>query len=170
MHDLPQAPPKHFQQLAKKTASPFASIIKFPPPNTKKDAYKDLVCTDQDRMNIHELITILAENGKLSLLVKQSYVKNLGAQVNHVHPLKFLGVIFSNPALKMAMTDIFDDYFKRSGFMDGLGGSLSREADKGQLDPFLEDFAAEVKVPVGELRKFIQSRDWENLVRFLMQP
>ena len=170
MHDTPQPPKQHFQYFANHKSSPFASIIKFPPVGGQKDTYKDLTCTDQDKANIFELITAMAENGKLSLLLKQSYLKNIGAQINHVHPMKFLGAIFSNPRLKECMVEIFDDYFKRNGFMDGLGPSLTREADKGKIEPYLNDFAAEVKIPADKLRPFFQSRDWEELVRFLMQP
>lgn len=170
MHDLPQTPPKHFHQFVKKTPSFFGSIIKFPPPGSKTETYKDLVCTEQDKANIYEIITMMAENGKLTLLVKQSYLKNLGAQINHVHPLKFLSTVFSNERLRQSMEPIFDDYFKRTGFMDGLGSSLTREADKGKLDPFLKDFAGEINLPIDNMRSFFQTRDWENLVRYLMNP
>lgn len=169
MQDLPQSPPKHFHYFAKKAPSFLASIIKFPPAGGQSEAYKDLVCTDQDKSNIFEIITTMAEHGKLALLLKQSYLKNLGAQINHVHPLKFLSTIFTNPCLKTRMEPIFDDYFKRNGFMDGLGPSLTREADKGKLDQYLNDFASEVKIPPDRLRKFFQNRDWESLVRYLMQ-
>lgn len=169
MHDLPQPPQKHFHYFAKKPAFSLASIIKFPPAGGQSEAYKDLVCTDQDKANIYEIITAMAENGKLSLLLKQSYLKNLGAQINHVHPMKFLSTIFTNPRLRACMDEIFDDYFKRNGFMDGLGPSLTREADKGKLDMLIGDFAAELKIPADGMKKYFQTRDWEGLVRHLMQ-
>ena len=169
MHDTPTPPQQHFEYVAKKPSSRLGSIIKFPPPKTENETYKDLACTEQDRANITELIFTLAENGQLALLFKQSYVKNLGAQINHVHPLKFLAAIFTNPQLKESMEPIFEDYFKRNGFMEGLGGSLTREADQGRLERYLNDFAKEVNVPASALRTFFQNRDWENLVRYLMQ-
>ncbi len=167
MFDFPSPPPKHYQYLAKYQPSPLLSIIKFPPPE-KGESYKDLVCTDDDKANISEIITTMAENNKLSLLLKQSYLRNLGAQINHVHPLKFLGAVFSNPMLKECMIEIFDDYFKRNGFMDGLGPSLTREAEKGKLDPLIKDFAVEVHVSPESIRPYFQKKDWEGLVRFLM--
>ncbi len=147
----------------------FASIIKFPPGGEKQLTYLDLICTDQDKSNIYEIITTMSDNGKLSLLLKQGHLKQLGAQINHVHPLKFMSTIFSNPRLKMCMPEIFDDYFKRNGFMDGLGPSLERESEKGKLIQFLNDFASEVNVNPESIRGFFLARDWENLVRFLMQ-
>ncbi|HSX26946.1 MAG TPA: hypothetical protein VLE89_08085 [Chlamydiales bacterium] len=147
----------------------YSSIIKIPPAGGGEIGYKDLICTEQDKANIYEIITTLSENGKLSLLFKQDHLKQLGTQINHVHPLKFLSTIFSNPRLRYCMYDIFDDYFKRNGFMDGLGPSLQKESEKGKLDPLLSDFAKEVNVAPELLRPHFQARDWENLVRKLMQ-
>lgn len=154
-------------------AAPFqasASIIKFPPKDGKTETgYKDLICTEQDKSNIYELITTMAENGKLSLLLKKSHLEQIGAQINHVHPLKFLSTIFSNPRLKMCMIDIFNDYFKRSGLMDGLAPSLQKEAERGKLIGMLAEFSAEVNVPAENLRPYFEAMDWENMVRFLIQ-
>ena len=146
------------------------SIIKFPPPSKGDEVtYKDLPCSDQDRSYIFEIITTMAENGKISLLLKQNHLKQMGAQINHVHPLKFLSTIFTNDRLKECMVPIFDDYFKRNGFMDGLGPSLTVESEKGKLESFLPEFANEVQIPADALRPYFQSRDWEGLVRQLMQ-
>jgi hypothetical protein len=144
-----------------------ASMIKFPPEN-KPEAYKDLVCTETDLSNIHEIITMMAENGKLSLLLKKNYLQNLGAQINHVHPLKFLSSIISDQKLKACLYEVFGDYFKRNGFMDGIGPSLSRESDKGKLHQYIPDFCEEINVPQDHLSKYFVTRDWEGLVRFLI--
>ena len=147
---------------------PLASMIQFPPV-AKSDSYKDLVCTEQDKSNIFEIISTMAEYGKLSLLMKQSYLKRLGAQIDHVHPLKFLSTILTDPHLKQCLNEIFDDYFKRNGFMDGVGPSLTRQAEKGKLTQYIAEFAAEVGIPPERIAKFFQTQDWEGLVRFLMQ-
>ncbi len=145
-----------------------ASIIKVPPTGGET-TYGDLVCTEQDKANIYEIITTMAENGKISLLLKQGHLKALGAQINHVHPLKFLTSIFTNPRLKFCMFDLFDDYFKRNGFMDGLAPSLEKEAERGKLINYLNDFSIEMNIPADDVRPYFLSRDWENFVRFLMQ-
>lgn len=111
----------------------------------------------------------MAENGKLSLLFKQSQLKEMGAQINHVHPLKFLSSIFADPYLKSCMAYVWDDYFKKNGFLDGLAPSLTREAEKGKLTQYLSEFAAEVGVKEADLRPYFDVKDWENLVLFLIQ-
>jgi len=163
MHDFPAPPPKPFHFTFS-----LASIIKLPPNPGADLPYKDLPCSEQDRANIIEIVVSIADNSKFTLLLKQSHLRNLGAQVNHVHPLKFLSVTLSTPQLKTCLIQIFDDYFKRNGFMDGLGPSLTREADKGKLDVYLPAFAEEVGVPLDTITPYIQARDWEGLVRLLM--
>ena len=63
---------------------------------------------------------------------------------------------------------VWNDHFKRNGFLDGLAPSLTREAEKGKLDQYLKDFAAEVGVTVENIRPYFDVRDWENLVLYLI--
>jgi hypothetical protein len=149
-------------------AHPLGSIIKFPV-TPSQQTYEELVCTDQDKATIYEIITTMAENGKVGLLFKKNHLNELGSHINHIHPLKFLSTIFSNPRLKECMGGIFEDYFKRNGFMDGLGPSLEKEAEKGTLEKLLPGFATEVSVDSDHLRPYFRSRDWENMVRKLIQ-
>ena len=171
--------PHHHHEYVLQLDIPLAAIIKIPAGEQRDPAYKNLICSDEDKALIFELITTLSDNSKFSLLMKQSHLRQIGVQINHVHPFKFLSTIFANSRLKACMGNIFDDYFKRNGFMDGLGPSLTREASKGKLNQYLKEFALEVNVPETELRELYgeknwsgsdwETRDWEKLVRFLME-
>lgn len=145
------------------------SIIKKPPAKPMETLYKDLVCTETDRMNIYEIVSTMAEKGKLGLLFQQNHLREVGAQINHVHPLKFLAVIIKDPHLKSCMFYIWDDYFKRNGFLDGLGPSLTREAEKGKLHIYINDFSADIGASPEVLKSYFDARDWENMVLFLIQ-
>jgi hypothetical protein len=145
-----------------------ASIIKKPPTKTGDAAYKDLICTDEDKSIIYNIISTIAETSKISLLFKQSQLKELGAQIDHVHPLKFLGVIFSDDYLKSCMFLIERDSFKWSGFMDGLAPSLTSHQQSAKLEQYFKDFAAQVKVPVEGMVPFFQNMDWYGLVDYLI--
>ena len=168
MHELPV--PKPFVYFAKKKLPPsLAAIIKIPTKVASQETFNDLVCSAMDRANIHDLITTLAENGKISLLFNhQNTLKAIGVALEHVHPLKFLAVIFSNPHLKACMGKVFEDYFKRTEFVEGLTPGMMRQFEKGKLYPFLADFSKEVSVPEGELLPYFQSLNWEGLVRHLI--
>ncbi len=146
-----------------------ASIIKKPPSKPVETSYASLECTEKDQANIHHIISTMAENGKLSLLFQQGSLREVGASINHVHPLKFLAVIFKSPYLKTCMGQIWNDYFKRNGFLDGLAPSLTREAETGRLHIYLRDFASDVGANVDHVKAYFDVRDWENLVLFLIQ-
>jgi hypothetical protein len=151
---------------------PLAGIIKPPLGGTTKPIgeipYSALVCTEADKEKIFQIITTIAQHGKITLLFKSSELKRMGAEINHVHPLKFLATVFSNLTLKVYMSEIYGDYFKWNGFMDGLGPSLTNHAQQGKLDFYLNDFAKEVEVAPEALKGFIASLDWESFVCYLM--
>jgi hypothetical protein len=149
-------------------------IVKLPPVAeepvaTEAATYEQLTCTEEDRENIYYIISTMAENGKLTLLFQyKSDLTRRGVEIAHVHPLKFLGTIFSDPNLKECMQRIYPDYFKRTKFMNDLGESLTNRMDRGQLEPYLEEFAKEVCAPVEAIRGYAQSRDWDGLLQFLL--
>ena len=167
MQDFP--PPLAYHALINTPLSCLAALIKLPPAPLEDIAYKDLAFSDQDKACIGEIIQTVAENGKLTLLSKQNHLRFLGAQVNHVHPLKFLATSIGTEETKNFIRVIFDDYFKRNGYMEGLAPSLTREADKNNLEKYLPEFAEEINVPLDSFRFYFQVRDWEGLVRFLIR-
>lgn len=149
--------------------SSIASIIRIPSTGGSKDlSYFELTCTEADKKNIGFIIRTMAENGKISLLFKQGELKRIGEEINHVHPLRFLGTIFSDPHLKQCMREIYTDYFKWNGFMDGLGPSLTNQASQGKLMQYLNDFAKECDVAPESISGYISSKSWEDMVRYLM--
>jgi len=170
MYDLPSQPPAAI--VLNVPLKTLAQIIKIPPKKQEDVPYNQLTCSETDIACVTEIITTLGENGKLTLLFKQGHLKQLGSQINHLHPLKFLSSIFCNPDMKVHMVEIFDDYFKRTGFMDGLGPSLDKEAEKGKLNQYLSDFANEICVPLEEIQMFFQAgndHDWEAFVYRLIE-
>ncbi len=169
MHDLP---PKVFspaQAIVYNVLAPRAligAIIKIPKP--AEESYEKLICTPEDTATVQEIVTILGENGKLSLLFKQNYLNELGSRIETLHPLKFMTSIFCYPHLHEYMLDIFDDYFKRTGFMSGLGPSLAHETKKGKLQALLPKFAEEMKIPLEKMQPYFDRHEWEALVEFIL--
>ena len=137
-------------------------------PESKEPAYNELVCTETDKQNIAYIIQTLSKSGKLSLLFKQGELKRIGAEINHVHPLKFLETIFADPDLKECMRAIYRDYFKWNGFLDGVAPSLTSQSDQGKLMQYIKDFSAGVNSTSEALTPYFDSKDWENLVRYLV--
>lgn len=138
-------------------------------PKPREEApYAKLVCTEQDKQAITEIIKNMGEHGKFWLLRHKSYMNELGDSIRHVHPLKFLEVVFNNDYLKVCMREVFDDYFKRNGFMDGLGGTLTNKSKAGELERYTHDFAKSINVSYDSIDIYFQNRDWDGLVRHLI--
>jgi len=131
--------------------------------------YENLVCTEIDKQKISYIVTTIAKHGKVTLLVKfYTDLNRCGAEVDHVHPLKFISTVMLNPELKWDMKEIRSDYFKWKSFMDGLGGSLTSQAEQNKLSCYLEHFAHELNIPVEQAQYFCERRDWPGLVEFLI--
>ena len=172
-------PPAYVETVIRSIPDLIAGVIKIPPAETtlmppKEYSYEELVCTDLDRKNVGYIISTMAEHGKLKLLFSyKSELEQRGLEINHMHPLKLLAVVFSDPYLKECMRQIHTDYFKWDGFLNGQGGglvqSLERHASQGKIDPYLTAFATEVGADPEVLQGYAKSSDWENMVRYLLK-
>ena len=131
--------------------------------------YAEINCSNEDSSKIHEIINTMARHSKISLLIKhKSRLEKLGDEVTHVHPFKFLGVIFSDNSLKKNMKTIYEDYFKKSSFVGALVDRLDFEASKNNIYKYLDGFANEVKKDKKRIKQFVDKKKWNELVEFLV--
>ncbi len=164
--------PKHHHYLAKsrylkKVPLVEAFIIK-PKPKTKGPSYSKLEFTKENKEAIHIIIQTMAENSVVGLLPKKKELTELGNSISNVHPLKFIETMFSSEEMKGCVIEIFKSSFKRNQLMGGLSGNLTVKSKMNDLDIYIEDFAKAISVPKEELIAFFESKDWEGLVRYLM--
>jgi len=144
-----------------------------------KDAYSQLLITDEEIQIIYEIIDTIAKSNVAKLLVNQSEMEEKGRKISQVHPMKFLGVVFSNPHLKKCMAKIHDgaflNSFKWSGFFDGSSNQkgfaqkMDEEAKKNNLLKYVPGFAKAVKASPDQIRVFILKKEWEKLVKYLIK-
>lgn len=150
-----------------------AAIVLTPP--EKKKTYTELSgSAPQDQSKIIELFKTMGAEGKLALLKKYKYLEQIGKDISHVHPLKLLGVIFSNPSMKPYMKEIYKDSFKWKTFIDGFGimnglaTNMNRELKQNNLLQHINGFANHVNIPAENLKPFFDRGDWEGLVKYLI--
>ncbi len=179
--DQAEAPPAYHLFVPAKNFSNIMALIKIPP-KAPKLSYSQLPGhSAKDRDNIIELFSTFGSQNKAVLLI-QYYKKldQLGDDIEHVHPLKLLGCIFSaaDPAQKAQMqkymNNIYNDYFKWKNFYkgrpphSGFGLNMTHEMKKNNLIRHLPEFAKEINVPEEKLRPFFERQDWKGLVKFLI--
>ena len=151
------------------SASLQGSIIKIPPVAQQDLCYAALPCSEQQKEYILELITAMAVEDSFELFKNRKHLEFIGTQISSVHPLKFLGTIFSDPSNKTLMASVLNKYVPKNKLLGGLIPNLDREADKGVLNKHIADFAQEVHVSPEILQPYFEGRLWEEMVKFLIQ-
>lgn len=130
--------------------------------------FNELPLDGNERKLINKIITTMAEKNIFSLLLEKKSLESKGKKIEHVHPLRFLGYIFGDQNLKSCMRSIRKSHFKWSNFIDGLARRLEEESIRGNLLPYLSGFAQTVQCDAEGARGFLERRDWDGLVRFLL--
>ncbi|KKL98157.1 MAG: hypothetical protein KR126chlam4_00913 [Candidatus Anoxychlamydiales bacterium] len=155
--------------LAFSKAGILSAIVKLPPKNEKQMTYTELPRPYEDEQKITDLITTLGINGKIALLLHhEKRLNKVGNEIRYIHPFKFLGYIFTHPDLKEYMAVIFDDYFIRTRFVKDFAQTMDIYDLRNKLVIYLDDFANELGISVDKIKPFIDNREWEGLLRFLI--
>lgn len=126
--------------------------------------------TKSEKKDIHYIITTLARDSLISIGTSESSLKKAGKRINHIHPLRFLIIAFSDEELKAGVHGIRDrTSWISNGFFDGIGKSFSEEKAKQNLKPeFIKDFANILQVDINAITPFIQQSKWKDFINFLI--
>lgn len=136
--------------------------------------YTHLPITEKEAKIIWSIIDTIANSNLIALGFKKGDLEEKGRKINHVHPLRFLGTVFSDPYLKSCMKEIRSSYFKWNGFFEGssiqgFSNRMDQEYKRNNLLPYIVGFSQAVNANPDQVRVYIQKRDWEGLVRYLIK-
>lgn len=137
--------------------------------NTNNYTYDTLPYTQEDVVKIHNLITTTGAGNWKKLWSERKRLYKIGDEIRYIHPLKFLGIIYSEPTLKPHMLAICNHYFKRTNFIKDLAKAMNLEIARNNLNKYLDGFSAHVKVPKEIFQPYIDHQDWEGLLRCLAE-
>lgn len=132
-------------------------------------AYIQLPLKPEESKVIGEIIEAIGNHGWIWLGVHQTELREKEKQIKHVHPLRFLGEIFSNANLKGCMRRVEKDTLTWKGFMKGLKPNMEKELQRNNLYRYLDGFCQAVRADPDKVKAFIQKHEWEKLVRYLIQ-
>jgi len=132
------------------------------------DLFQTLPISHSERETISFIITNMAEKNIFELAFDKKKMEEKGKRINHVHPLRFIGHIFSRHDLKKNMKRIKKSSFKWDAFMDGVARRMKEENSKNNLLMYVSGFAKSLGVNPDKVTYYIQKKDWEGLVRYLM--
>lgn len=143
--------------------------ISEPNPKHVESAYQQLSISVTDKQNISSILTTMAENNVFKLLFQKKRLEKLGRDINHVHPIRFLGTVFSDQRLIHCMYEIRRSTFKWDGFLDGFSQRFKEEVKAGNVKPYIPGFAAALNIKAEDIQAYINYNDFEGLVIYLME-
>lgn len=145
------------------------------------DAYKSLPdATPAQRQAIEDMMTTLANTALIFLWGKQAYLRQKGDETKGLNTLKFLEVILNdqnpkpNKNLRHCLQEVRESRLKWNGFVngqragDGVGGSLDKMADSGELKKYLPGFYQAVGIDPTIAQPYADKRDWSGWLDVLM--
>ncbi len=138
-------------------------------------SYDKLPVTDAEVQIIYQIIDTVGTTNALFLAPKYFELKELGNKVQHVHPLKFLGVVLTNPHLKQCLINMEESNLKWKGFLSGSGktpgfiAKCEREYARNNFAPYIVGFCQTVKAHPDQVRMLIEKKEWEKLARMLVK-
>lgn len=144
-------------------------FIQQPAVTASVNFYDRLTITAEEKQKISKILTTMADNSVFQLLFERKYLERLGQEVHHVHPIRFLGTIFQDPRLVNCMFTIRMSGFKWGGFIDGISERLKGEIRAGNVDLYIPGFAESLGIKAADIQAYINARDIEGLVLFLME-
>lgn len=130
--------------------------------------YYQLSISESEKHLIEAIVNTIAEKNVFQLAFEKRGLEKKGKKVNGVHPLRFIGHIFSNPALKKAMRSIRKSSFKWDGFLDGYSKRMRLEYEHNNLFKYVVGFSEAVHANPEEVNHYIRKKDWEGLLIYLM--
>ena len=130
--------------------------------------FEDLTIEEKEAKMIERLMHTLATANFAKLIWKQRDLERIGRSINHIHPLKFISHIVSEPILRSDLQEVHRNFFKWKGFMDGFRRRMTEEFYKGNLEKFLPGFCETMGIKEDVVDHFIERRDWEGLVRAIL--
>jgi hypothetical protein len=132
--------------------------------------YQQLSIEPGEKQLIAKLLTTMANNNVFQLLLEKGRLEKIGRNIHHIHPMRFLGTVFTDRDLTWCMREIRKSHFKWDGFIDGFAERMKGEAAKvpNNLLPYVEGFAREVSRDPEMIRSYIKSQNFEGLVKFLI--
>ena len=132
-------------------------------------AYLQLPLKPEESKIIGEVIETVGRTNWIVLGTKAFSLRDKEKKIKHVHPMRFLGEIFSNANLKSCMGDIEKTGLKWSGFMGGLKPNMEKEARRNNLLRYVDGFSQAVRADPEKVKAYILRHDWEGLVKYLIR-
>jgi hypothetical protein len=137
-------------------------------PSEHIEPFYQLPLDEKEQRLIHELLKNIAEKNVWALLFKKKEMEKLGKKINHVHPMRFMGYILSEPKLKKWLREIRSSSFKWDYFIGSFGNRMKEENAKNNIAPYIPGMAHLLHVDQSQILGYFHNKDYEGWVKSLL--
>lgn len=129
--------------------------------------------TPKEKKKIRKIVTTLGFDSLVSIAKPstQSDLKSTGKDIDHIHPLRFLQVVFTDEEMKAGIAAIRNRAIGWiwDEFLGGLVTSLKEESGKKNLKPeFIRDFARNIPVHEDLIQTPLNEGRFKDFVNLLI--
>lgn len=126
--------------------------------------------TDEERELVFYVVNTLGNKSLPKVWKAKSSLKKAGDKIDHIHPLRFLEIVFTDEELKASIRNLRNRDLIWSEFKGGLFGSLAEEAKRHNLTPEqLQDFGVNVGIDINIVYPSILKADWDEMLSLLIK-
>ncbi len=137
-----------------------------------KKAFRDydVPITKEDKKNLAYIVNTLARDSLLSIGTSRSSIKKVGDKLEHLHPLRFVMIIFTDEEMKAGAHAIRDrGGWIWDGFLGGITRSLTDESARQNVkEEHIRDFAKVVGIDADLILPPLQQERWKDFVDILI--
>ncbi len=130
--------------------------------------YYSLDFSKSDVANTNKIIKSMGEHALYRLLLMKRELEKAGDRIEHVHPMRFIGHIFSHPKLANHMREVKRSRFKWSNFIGGFSRKMEAESKANNLIPYVAGFCEVTGANMQTVNHYILRKDWAGLVVHLI--
>ncbi len=130
--------------------------------------YNHLV-TPTEKNDIAYIINTMGMSSLISIAAHRQDLKDAGARVDHIHPLRWLQTIFTDDQMKTSLHAMRNRGWIWGEFFNGTKNSLEEESARNNMKPeYIQDFARNVNIDPALITPSIQARNWEQFIQILI--
>lgn len=141
----------------------FARTVK---KSSKRNYYASL--TSEEKSDIYHIVKTLANESLIKIKKMESSLVKAGDRINHIHPLKFLGYIFSEEELIICMHNLQGRRWVWKRFLGDTIDVIEEEAGRENILSFVVEFAEKINLDLNLILPSIKEERWAKFIDILI--
>ncbi len=134
-----------------------------------KDPFSQLPITNEEQKMIRGVLQTVAETNPIKLGFMASELEKKSEELLHIHPLRSMATLLTDPYTKQCLAEVADSFFKWRSFINKYTKRLHQEAERGNLLMHIPGFCIAVKANPEIVRAYIHNKEYEKLVKYLIK-